>query len=192
MPGFQYYFYPFQSKNDPTLSVVGEKYRAKRNAEEITSDSQLADLDIRATLLIDGHSDEGSHEISARKGGSPEKPTWETITVDALAGRLARLPQQFVSIKMLACKGTTFAKDLAIKLHTTHPWIHVGGYSKSIFHVQGMRAVTDPDGPNTTGSGLVWWFDGSGKRVAKPVLPKWALNDETAAFNVYDPMFPTK
>lgn len=192
MRGYQYYYYPFKTANDATLKMVREKYQQKWNAVALPpGDKLLPTLDIRATLLVDGHSNVDSLEICARNGGTSSNPEYEVIGVADLAARLANLPQQFVAIRMLACHGRTFARHLAMALGTTHAGIHVGGYSKSVFHVPGMRAVTDPDGPNTTGSGLVRWFNAQGQAVQKPARLRWNEGDQGAPFEKYDPLDPT-
>lgn len=175
MPGFQYYYYPFKSRNDITLNVVTQKYQEKQNVQVVTGE-MLPNLNPSGTLLIDGHSGDGEFTITARSG----EKTFEIITVKDLKTRLAVIPTNFVAIRMLACFGATFARVLAKQLGETHPGIHVGGYSQSVFHVPGSRAATKPGGPNTTGSGLVWWYDAKGARVQKPARQKWALDDENA------------
>jgi hypothetical protein len=146
--GLQYYYYPFISRNDATLKNVSAKYRQKANALEINQ-AWLTSLDPRGTLLVDGHSNDGQHEISAQDGEN-----WETIGVDALAGVLASLPKNFVAIRMLACYGKTFARGLALKLGATHQNIRVGGYTMSVFHAPGYRGLIDND-QNTTNSGYI-------------------------------------
>jgi hypothetical protein len=190
MASLQYYYYPFASKNDLTLTGSGDKYRQKQNVQEITL-AHLPYLDPRGILLVDGHSNEGSLVISCRNGGSSQHPVFETITAAELAQRLERLPANFIAVKMLVCRGTAFARNVAVRLKATHPGIHVGGYTQSVFHVPGMRAVTYPKGPNTAGSGLVRWFDGNGNVVLKPPRPTWALGNANAPWAPYDPQNPT-
>jgi hypothetical protein len=83
MPTLQHDHYPFISNIDAVLRGSRQKYISRRNVMEIPP-WRIASLDAVGILLIDGHS-----------------------------ATLKTLPKDFVAIELLACKGVTFAQQLA-------------------------------------------------------------------------------
>jgi hypothetical protein len=172
--------------SDMTLAGNRDKYVSKMNCRDITRWDDLKHIELTSTLLIDGHCSSNSAVISSHAKGGNE------IRVADLASLLGpRLRREHHLIRLLGCEtgspptgGQCMASLLATWLGN---WefqnIHVGGYTRIVFHAKGYRAVINND-VNTTNSGNVVWFDRLGNLATKPNIQ--------SDYSEYNPYFGTK
>lgn len=174
MPGFQRFIVPFYDCSDPTITNATDKYRGKANCRVIETAQlgphALAFMHASETLLVHGHGNYGLRTLSNRDRNATEV---RTMTEIGAWLRALSLPAGHIRIKLLGCETQPAAQDLARDLGPDFPNVVVGGYTKSIYIGAGNRSMFVRDGeqwarPNTTNSGVVWWYDATGRSVAKP------------------------
>ena len=192
MPRKQYYYNPFESRDDKEIKDTEDKYAGKANCRVI----KLVDLkyiEATSTLLIDGHGAAGTGAIVSKKSGGGI----EEVKVGTLFSQLKnnQLGADHVKIRMLGCycgigkdQNPSFAAQLAYLLGSVakYSMICVGGYTVGVFTDPNSRALLDlDDGPveNTSKSGYVRWYDGKKNLVEKP-----SVDSDP---NAYNPAFPS-
>lgn len=195
----QYYLDPFPINTDPAIATTRKKYALKSNCTVLPNplfENGLAQVENHATLLIDGHgleTDPTTIEVAFH--GTSLKRRYENLA--DLIANWWRLPKQHVKIRMLACWGYGFARQLAMELAGTHGYasICVAGYKYSV--AVGVYDLKTGRGPNParvpTGPGeeelsydksRIAWYNGQGEEVAKPDVGGQAIvGYSTSAWN---------
>lgn len=178
----QYYFNPFQSRDDKEIASTLEKYTQKSDCTIVNSDDELGKIEDDATLLIDGHAKAGEPALYSKKADHSA----ETIKASTLAMRIqTKLPKSHIKIRVLACwggsnapqhtvgaAGSSFACALAFWLgQFQFRKIAVGGYLHGTFtYGKGRTLINLEDGvvENKHDSGYVRWYGDGGAVIVKP------------------------
>lgn len=183
MPDVKWWVSPFVDNGrnmDPSTRHTRLRYTMKKHAHftRTLTPGFLRNVERQDIVVIDGHAMDGRAVLYQNEDtrDSDKREVDELVTLIRDTGRL---PRRHVRIRMLACKSTTLARELAKALFPAYPHIAVAGYRYNIVQITfdtKRSLIEDPhrgDVRNTKDSGYVVWYDGLGNEL--PSKPRYQL-----------------